>query len=81
MMATKAEGMAGGTPAFEHEALRQVAGETWLLALAPSDRSAALVPVHARRDAARHRYGDRPAQGVSATRYGDWEYLGRCTDF
>ncbi len=31
---------------------------------------------------ARHRYDEFESQsGVDATRYGDWEYSGRCTDF
>ena len=36
----------------------------------------------ARREAMRRRYSERlDLPGVSPTRFGDWEYAGRCTDF
>ncbi len=30
---------------------------------------------------ARRLYSDGPGPGLDPTRYGDWEYAGRCTDF
>ena len=30
---------------------------------------------------ARRLYRDGPGPGLDPTRYGDWEYAGRCTDF
>lgn len=39
-------------------------------------------PAPARDAAARHVYAEfNDGQGIDATRYGDWEYTGRCTDF
>lgn len=37
---------------------------------------------HATIGGVRHVYNEfREDDGVEATRYGDWEYYGRCTDF
>jgi hypothetical protein len=39
-------------------------------------------PAPSRDAASRHVYDEFTAgRGVEATRYGDWEYGGRCTDF
>ena len=51
-------------------------------ALYPTDRSRAVTPYGVEVGSARKAYNEfRGTTGLDATRYGDWEYSGRCTDF
>ncbi len=62
-------------------ALRR-APEQLLAFAAPTGESYRGEPAPSRDAIARHVYAEfNDGQGVDATRYGDWEYTGRCTDF